>query len=231
MHSHSKVQDDDLAKLEQKIRHGINSANTYQGYDSKRVAHEGGAIRPGTGLSISRGVSTPNRTRVCSVGTPAKGSSPRNMQASRSLAGSNETHESRPRPRTAGCATFHSGVQGHAGAQMQSAAGRQSSDPDNLITVPSSIKNEWLILETYHQLMSEDKHAEEQNKVQRGETPKLNVIIRTSVVVRGFNNNLKTHCRTYALPSFQQQLCDTISKGWRNKCGKTWPRPSVKSAS
>lgn len=71
--------------------------------------------------------------------------------------------------------------------QVKSAAGRQSSNANNLITVPSSIKNEWLILETYHQLMSEDKHAEEQDKVQKGETPKLHVTTRMSVVVRDFN--------------------------------------------
>lgn len=124
-------------------------------------------MRPGSGLK-SRGVSTPNGTSACSIGTPAKGRSLRDVQALRSLAGSKETHESRPRPRTAGCTTFHNRVQEHAGAQKQQAAGRQSSDPDNLITVPSSIKNEWLILETYHQLMSEDKHAEEQRNARKG---------------------------------------------------------------
>lgn len=186
MHSHIKVQDGDLAKLEQKIRHGINSVNTYQGYDSKMVAYEGGTIRPGTGFR-SCGVSTPNLTPVCSAGTPASGRSSRTVHASRSLACSKETHENRPRPRTAGCATSNSRVQGHTGVQVKSAAGRQSSNANNLITVPSSIKNEWLILETYHQLMSEDKHAEEQDKVQKGETPKLHVTTRMSVVVRDFN--------------------------------------------
>lgn len=194
MHNHSKVQAGDLSRLERAVRSATKKAEGARHHHhqqqqtcstSRTTATPRSAATPrSTGASTYRsaassrgGGSLPtHRTLLSQRGSPVQQQTAKSgnaLESSRS--------RSRPRPSTAGSVTSRSREQQrqhhaqHQGGRRKLLSSRGSGRSDEHVAahlgdggVPNSIKNEWLILDTYQQLMADEKHAEEDCRAQAG---------------------------------------------------------------
>ncbi|CAN0217934.1 unnamed protein product [Pylaiella littoralis] len=173
MHNHSKVQAGDLSRLEGAVRSATKKAG-------------GGARQDDQQQYTARTKSTPSLATPRSIGASTYGSAASSRAAgtmpTRRTSGNGidkSRSRSRPRPSTAGSVASRSREQPRQQTPHQRGCGRQSPSSSNGkgkhaaaqtgdggASVPKSIKNEWLILDTYQQLMADEKQAEEDRRAQ-----------------------------------------------------------------
>ncbi|CAM9707243.1 unnamed protein product [Ectocarpus sp. 13 AM-2016] len=161
MHSHKKVQAGDLSRLERAVRaatkvKGARRQLHQQAHNSRTFA------TPRSATSTSRGGST-RRSTASSRGSP-RVATPGKIQTPR-------TSKSTPRPNTAGSVSPGSQQQGWRRKVLPSCGGDSrdygvGSHREERMGVPSNIRNEWLILETYQQILADEKQAEENRRAQ-----------------------------------------------------------------
>lgn len=192
MHNHSKVQASDLSRLERTVKSATKQAaegaerHHQRQYSARTASTPRSASLRSTGASTYRGATSSrsagsiptHRTLQQQQQQQHKGKSGNGLEASAS--------RSRPRPSTAGSATSRIRQQQPRQHQtphkkdgrgkLTSSSSRRSGRSEQVathfgdggISVPNSIKNEWLILDTYQQLMADEKQAEEDRQAQEG---------------------------------------------------------------
>ncbi|CAM9688214.1 unnamed protein product, partial [Ectocarpus sp. 8 AP-2014] len=161
MHSHKKVKAGDLSRLERAVRAatkviGARRQLHQQAHNSRTMA------TPRSATSTPRGGST-RRSTASSRGSPRVATPGRFQTPRRS--------KSTPRPSTAGSVSSGSQQQGWRRKVLSSRGGdsrdyRVDSHREEIMGVPSNIRNEWLILETYQQILADEKQAEEDQRAQ-----------------------------------------------------------------
>lgn len=173
-----KVQASDLAGLERAVRHATQKRDYYNGHHDNRASKNPGSNnrRPGTAGS---GGGPSHRASVASFshsgyvdGLRGRSGSPRATTGfARAVEGSKtEVSRRKQRPSTAGSATSSRRGQRQKGGQLTLAPSRRGNGDswDGDTIVPLNVKNEWLILETYHQLKMDEKQSEEDRRAREG---------------------------------------------------------------
>ncbi|CAM9211048.1 unnamed protein product, partial [Scytosiphon promiscuus] len=175
MHNHSKVKAGDLSRLERAVR----SATRVEGARRRQHSEQEHSPRRKTTPRLVTPRCTTGST--CRTTMPPAGSTNRRspgvakpVQRNKEINGSKlETSSNRLRPSTAGSITSLSREQQQKDRRKQLARSNRSdsdfggaSHDDARLGIPNNIKNEWLILETYQQLVTDEKHAEKERMVQ-----------------------------------------------------------------
>lgn len=175
MHSHSRVQAGDLSQLERAVRSATKAGGMRHHHQQVNTTRSMATSRSNTARST--GAST-YRSTTSSHGSgkfaTQHGVEHAQQRRERNGDGLQETSGSRPRPSTAGSMTSRSRQKQQQHTQYPS--GRRSlissraggSKDDGSVGIPSNIKNEWLILETYQQLMADEKQAAANRQAQSG---------------------------------------------------------------
>lgn len=165
MHNHSKVQAGDLSELERTVRSAAKKGGTRHYHQQVHTARSTSTSRSATPRST--GASTYRSATSSRAG--GTGRTHQGVERAQQQRGGNgnglETSGSRgrPRPSTAGS------VKPRGRRSLLSSRVSGSKD-DGSTVIPSNIKNEWLILDTYQQLMADEKQAEEARRAQSGTT-------------------------------------------------------------
>lgn len=184
MHNHSKVQPGDLSRLERTVRSATKKAaegagQHHEQYTARTTSTILSVTPRSTGASTYR--STASSRAASSI--PRSRVPPQQQQAVTSGDGLGMSRSrSRTRPSTAGSVTSCSHQEPRQQTPCQGGRGklpssRRSSRSEHVtphfggggISIPKSIKNEWLILDTYQQLMADEKQAEEDGRAQAGD--------------------------------------------------------------
>lgn len=172
MHNHSKVQVGDLSELERTVRSAAKKGGTrHHQHNQVHTARSTATSRSGTPRS------TGASTYRSATGRALQGVEHAQQQRRGNENGLETSRgRGRPRPSTAGSVTSlyrhkqqrHTQQQPSGRRSLLSSRSSGSKDDGSSIGVPSNIKNEWLILETYQQLMADEKQAEEDRRAQSG---------------------------------------------------------------
>ncbi|CAN0438900.1 unnamed protein product [Ascophyllum nodosum] len=170
MHNHDSVRAGDLAKLERTIRHATQSAGDHYNHNSRKVVQSRGGATSGERLqnidSSSHDYSyTPKNRDDASV----QGGTPRVSDPTRSRSSPDMARKIGPRATTSGGRVTSCGRDQDQFARRQSAsslpaAEKQSKRERGSCSVPPSKYSNWLTLQTYQQLVVEDKDDEDQRK-------------------------------------------------------------------
>lgn len=165
MHSHKKVQAGDLSRLERAVR----AATKIKGARGK-LHQEAQTARTMATPRSATSTSTEGSTRRS---TASSRGSPRVVTTRPGRLQTPRRSKSTPRPSTAGSATSRSQQQGWRREVLSSRGGDSSdhgveSHHEEMMGIPSNIRNEWLILETYQQMLADEKQAKEDRRAQTG---------------------------------------------------------------
>ncbi|CAN0058936.1 unnamed protein product [Ectocarpus fasciculatus] len=163
MHSHKKVQPGDLSRLERAVRvatkvKGARRQLHQQAHTSRTTATPRSTTSTSTGGSTRRGTASSRGSPRVVAMTPGRLQTPRRGKST-------------PRPSTAGSVSSGSQQQGWR-RKVLSSRGCDSRDygvdnhHEEMMGIPSNIRNEWLILETYQQILADEKQVEEDRRAQ-----------------------------------------------------------------
>lgn len=175
MHGHNTVRSGDLAELEGVVRRATMAGGDKENNGRPATARSRATSRSG-GESTHRSSSSHGDASTSRIGASLPRGSPRRVSSARSGQQPELPRSDRSRPSTAGSARSQSHSkqqkkQSGRGALLPSSTGdthvRRYPDDDG-VAVPQNLKNEWLILETYQQLMADEKQEEEERQEKAG---------------------------------------------------------------
>lgn len=264
MHNHTVVKAGDLSRLERAVRLATRAEDARRGqhpennYTSRTRATARSITPRSTGGFTHRPTSSRGHGEIrstCSATTAVSSQlrSPRemktvqqNIEKTGSKQQTSRCDNSRLRPSTAGSTVSD------AREQQQKKAGRvklprsdrrdggfgTADHDDGSSDIPSNIKNEWLILETYQQLMTDEKHEEEKKMAQIG-VVNCQFDGGASLGNADSRHNISNEARfcdcillrtpgtrTYECgrppPFFLLKRSSAVSKTWTNKFSRTW---------
>lgn len=179
MHNHSKVQAGDLSMLERTVRSATKAGGRRHHHQQVHTPRSTATSRLATprspGASTYRSAtSSRGGGSILTCRTTRK--APQEVEHAQQQRAKNgnglETSRSRsrPRPSTAGSVTSRSRQQQQPPSGRRNLPSSRGSGSRGVgsMAIPSNIKNEWLILDTYQQFMADEKHAEEDRRAQSG---------------------------------------------------------------
>ena len=175
MHNHGKVQAGDLSRLERAVRSATRAGGVRHHRQQAQTSRSAATPRPATARS------TGAYTHRSATSSRDGENLPTRRTTAAATARSNRgqgTARSGQRPSTAGSATSRSRHQQHDKQRQQQGVRRRlqssrgssgsGSHDDGRMFIPINIKNEWLILDTYQQILADEKQAEEDRQAQAG---------------------------------------------------------------
>lgn len=168
MHNHKKVQSGDLVELEKKVRHAARAKRGSQCFSPRSIVSSENNTRPGS-LTHRSATSESRKSASCGAAQLSQRGSPHNPRAAPVDKRADNLSIRKQRPSTAGSATSCSRQQYQKKnwRELSSAEGTSARCCDDNF-VPPNIKNEWLILETYQQMKTDEVHAEKERRAKEG---------------------------------------------------------------
>lgn len=184
MHSHSKVQAGDLSRLERAVRGATKAGDVWQHdqqvHTPRSVATSRSATPRSTGASTYRSATSSRGSGIIPACRTATDRTPRGLERAQQQRATNgnglETTRSRSRPRPSTAGSVTSGSRQHQQQHTRQPSGRRSvsssrgsrNKGSGNIRIPGNVKDEWLILGAYQQLMADEKQAEEDRRAKAG---------------------------------------------------------------